>query len=151
MRRRRHYDRISSGVIFLFALVFVMGSYSIGLGSIRHPGKGLLPFLTGLLLLIASASVFIGAGKRDEEKRKISLPALGRAALTVVALGLSIGLFYVLGFVLTVFFLMVIFFSIMEARLKLKSLYIAAITTIITYLVFSVGLSVQFPKGMLGF
>jgi putative tricarboxylic transport membrane protein len=151
MGQRRNYDRISSGVILLFALVFTIGSYRIGLGSVRHPGKGLLPFLTGLLLLIVSVSVFIGAGKGDKGKREIPLPALGRVVQTIMALGLSIGFFYFLGFVLTVFLLMLIFFSIMEARLRLKSFFIAAITTIITYLVFSVGLSVQFPAGMLGF
>jgi len=151
MSQQGKYERISSGFMLLFAFVFTIYSYKTGLGNVRHPGPGLIPFLTGVLLFAVSLLVFIRGAKRGQKATDTPSTSFKRVTLTVIVLGASLLLFSFLGFLLTTFLLMLSFFLITESRLRLKSIYIAATTAFVTYLVFSVALSIQFPKGFFGF
>ncbi len=150
MGQKRNHGRASILFFLLFAVMFILWSYKTGLGSIRHPGSGLLPFMTGILLAVACLAALVGAGSGEEKTEAAAPVAYGRAILMLAALASSVILFFLLGFILTEFLLMVIFFTIMDARLRLKAVWVAALTTLVTYLVFSVGLSLNFPKGLLG-
>jgi hypothetical protein len=150
MGQKGNHGRASILFFLLFAVMFTLWSYKTGLGSIRHPGSGLLPLMTGILLIVTCLAAFVGAGSSEEKTEAAAPIASGRAILMLAALASSVILFFLLGFILTEFLLMIIFFAIMEARLRSKAVWVAAVTTLVTYLVFSVGLSLNFPKGLLG-
>jgi len=89
------------GVALLaLSLVFIVGGYELGFGSLRRLGTGAFPMITGVILAVLSVAV-IAADLRDDSELAqpdwISFAAIGGAlvvfALTVGRIGLVPGVF----------------------------------------------------------
>ncbi len=136
--------------------LFVMGgSYQLGLGSLRNPGPGLMPFLLGLLLCLTSLYILVAFLLEKMDRGAMAAPAKevhGRvnfAKLSVVLGSLFVYslVFETLGFLVTTFVILVVLFRTMNNRWFTVA-FASALTAVIAYTLFTY-LGVQFPKGIL--
>jgi len=138
---------LRSGLFFFALSLFVLWeSLRVGLGTLEEPGSGFISFCTGIILSVLSL-ILIGKGWRLRESRK---PLPRRVALALVFLIVYSLVLDTLGFVLTTFFLMGIFFRLGQKRPWWALIGMSALVTIAAYLVFGVLLHVYFPRGFLG-
>jgi putative tricarboxylic transport membrane protein len=146
-------DRAGSLFWLLFGVIVSVASYRLGLGSIREPGTGFLPFGAGMLLGILSLCSFL----QELRKERASKEPLFKgtfwlkvivvfAALLVYAQLLPYG-----GYNICTFLLMFFLFSVMERQKLWKIGFYSLLATGLTYYVFSKALNLQFPVGPFGF
>jgi len=135
------------GSVFLaFSLFIIYESLRLGLGTLKKPGSGFLTFCAALLLSVFSlVLIFRGWRLRESTKpfpRKVLL-ALGILILYSLVMDN-------LGFTLSTFLMVGIFFRLAQERPWWTVAGMSALVTFLAYLVFGVLLRVYFPKGLLG-
>ncbi len=138
-----------------------VGSVKLKLGNFHTPGPGFLPFLSGALLgifgLILTFSVAFtksegAAGATYEDSRaKWEWKKLLNPVLTLLCLFAYLVLLEPLGFILTTFICLFFLFKLSEPKKWLIPLTLSISTSILSYLLFSVWLQCQFPKGVIKF
>ncbi len=147
-------DRVSSLFWLCVAVIVAAASFNMGLGSIRSPGTGFMPFGAAVLLGLLSIASFFQSRAKDEAGK--ALPVFRgtfwiRVILVFAALLAYAQILPLLGYNMTTFLLMVFLFWIVEKQKIWKVIIYALLTTVITYYVFSKWLNCQFPLGPLGF
>jgi putative tricarboxylic transport membrane protein len=153
---------LADGVIWvLLGIGICFGSIELKLGNFHTPGAGFLPFLAGALLAIFGLILMLGTlfSQARGEKNAESLKDLARRhrkralkpLLTVLVLLGYILLLEPLGFLLTTFVCLLVLFKLSEPRKWLMPILLSASTAILSYLIFSVWLQSQLPKGLLKF
>ncbi len=141
----------SAGGLFWLAVgvFFAVGGILLKLGTLRSPGPGFLPLVMASLLIAFSLFVFV-RGLVEPGKVLKGVQWRGQAVLvaSVFLYGLLLDL---VGFLLSTFVLMAVIFVLFfegQGRWK-KTLFCAAATALIGWLVFSLALKVPFPRGHL--
>lgn len=154
LKRMKNSDRIS-GLFWLAVSIFMcFKSFQVGVGTIRSPGAGFVPFWAGVILALLTvfltAQGFLHRGDSGEE-----IP-IGRARdwirilLFLLVLCLFVFVLQRIGYLLSTFGLMFCLLSMSEKmRWWVRALYSLVISTA-TYLVFNTLLGVQLPAGILG-
>ena len=143
------HGRVTSVFLFAFGIFVCVQASRLEMGHLHNPGPGFIPLLAGVLLgglsLVIFLQSFIG-------KEKISVFGGEWLKGTVVVGSLIIYILVLekLGFLITTFiFLLVSLLSFKPRKLR-DSLLVSLFTVIISYLVLSLWLKVQLPKGILG-
>jgi len=148
-------DQISGIFWLLFSILVSTESYRLGLGSLRKPGPGFFFFWTGVFLGILSLIVILrssGTEKRPEDQG----PSSGKVNSTKIILVL-VGLFFhallmeTMGFLIVSFLLFLFLLGIVEKKKWFLTLWVSLVVTVITYIIFEIGLRSQLPKGILEF
>jgi hypothetical protein len=146
-------------VIWLILGIFIcIHAVQLKLGSLRAPSTGFLPFLCGLCLLILGLILVIpNVSKRLREKSRATDGRGPRdwkkflnPSLTIAMLLGYVLLLDTLGFVLVTFLCLLILFKLSAPEKWLQPFVLSFATAAISYLLFSVWLQCQFPKGLLG-
>lgn len=153
---------LADGLIWiLLGIGMCIGSVELKLGDFHTPGAGFLPFFAGALLAIFGLILMVStlffqateeknAGNRwdlaKQHRRRFLNPLL-----TVVILLGYILLLEPLGFLLTTFVCLLLLFKLSEPRRWVTPVVLSGSTAILSYLVFSVWLQCQLPKGLLRF
>ncbi|OGQ85100.1 MAG: hypothetical protein A3G40_01920 [Deltaproteobacteria bacterium RIFCSPLOWO2_12_FULL_57_22] len=145
----RNDDQVTSLFLLAFAIFFSIESLRLGMGTLREPGAGFIPFISSVLLGCLSICIFIIATL----KKKAS-PGFGKdwkKGLWVLG-GLLIYdlLLERLGFLISTFLFMILALLSFPPRRLASILLVSSLTVIISYLIFGVWLKVQLPKGILG-
>lgn len=152
-----HY-RVGSIFWITIGVYTTIHAYLLGLGSMRHPGRGFVFFLAALILVILGAidlaGTFIRKPKtaKDEYEGPIWQGVQWQRVLLVLG-GLS-AYTYLLnlgGFLLSNFLLMVFLFKGVEPTRWWIAIASSLITVLLSFAVFKVWLGVEFPTGFLGF
>jgi putative tricarboxylic transport membrane protein len=146
--------KLDISLIFFMAVatVICIESFKLGIGTLRAPQAGFLPFLLGVALgLLATARLLINLSSPGAlEWVRISI-STKRVVSVLVALFAYVFLLDVLGFFLDTFLL--IFFLI--RGVESKPWWVAGLgglgISFFCYLVFRVWLRVQLPSGFLDF
>jgi putative tricarboxylic transport membrane protein len=145
--------RAASLFWLMFGILVSVASCRLGLGSVREPGTGFLPFGAGMLLAILSLCSFFQEYRKEAVSKKSLFEGtlwfkviLAFAALLVYAQLLPYG-----GYIICTFLLMFFLFSIVERQTVWRVALYSLLTTGLTYYVFSKALNLQFPVGPLGF
>jgi putative tricarboxylic transport membrane protein len=148
-------EQISSAIWFAIGLMILFYSLPYGIGGIRSPGTGFLPFLTGVAICVLASTVFI-TGTRSRRRgvkwinpfAKVmwSKPLTALAALLVYAFILN-----PVGFIPSTALLVGFLLRVIQPQSWLVVLLGAILTSLVTYLVFQVWLGTQLPAGLLGF
>jgi hypothetical protein len=152
----KNHDGMFS-IFWIGLSLFVMFlSNKYGLGEFRDPGPGLMPFLSGLLLLLISlfllmkslfkrrvGDAIVEAMKGEEDQvslRKVSfvLGSLFAFALLLETLGYFIATFFVMGFL----------FRSMGTKSLRTVLLATFLTVFVSYFLFAY-LGLRFPAGVL--
>lgn len=157
----RKLFQVDGLVWVLLGIALCIGSIKLQLGSLHVPGPGFLPFLTGASLVIFGLVLIVSkalAGGKGEEHRpkgvgwvRWSWRRFCTPLLTAMILLAYIALLEPLGFLLTTFVCLWLLFKLSEPNRWLMPLLLSSITSVVSYLLFSVWLQCQFPKGVLKF
>ena len=148
-------DRVSSLLWLAFGLISIYGSILLDLGTLREPGTGFFPFLSGCFVALLAFVVLLrtlipGRGFQA----KISSFWKGLNWHRPLAVGLLI-LIYILmlervGFLLTSLILLFFMLRWVEKFSWWMSLFISASASACTYVLFHTLLKATLPVGILG-
>ena len=155
----RNRDLVSGSFWIAVGALFIVGALQQGLFRKGIPGPGFLPFLTAGVFIFLSLLVVGGALKKRrggigvEKAGEFSPSREGWKKILLAFLGLiGYGIFLgYAGYLLTTFVFMVFTMQIIEPKGWRISLLIAFATVLSTFMLFTVLLQVQLPKGFLGF
>jgi hypothetical protein len=142
------HDLIACLFLFALAAFFCMKSLSLGIGSLRNPGAGFVPFWSGTLLAGLSLVIFV---KSIGEKNVELQIGKGWKKCAWVLGSLLFYCFFLenLGFPITAF---IIIFSLLSLQSrKWVGIFLATLLTVfLSYVIFEFWLGVRLPKGILG-
>jgi putative tricarboxylic transport membrane protein len=146
-------DRISSLFGFFFALYILKQGFGLEMGGLHQPGPGFFPVFGGVFLGIFSMVLFVrsllsqpGKKGREAEGEKDN----PRFVLYVfIGLMLYAFIFEWLGFILSTFLLAAFFLGFFDPQKWWKLLLTAAVASSSSYIIFSVLLKSDLPKGIL--
>lgn len=151
-------DRAGGLIWLALGIALCIGSIELGLGKIRQPGAGFLPFLSGVSLAImgliltlsnlSKESVQQAAGEAEEIRENGYWKSYGLPLLSLLSLLGYIVVLNFLGFLLTTFLWLFFLFKLGDPKRWLMPLVSAIGTVIISYLVFGVWLQLQLPRGI---
>jgi len=150
---RRH--DLFGGILWLIIGVgLVLGSVELELGSIQSPGPGFMPFMTGCALAFMGLLLAIKEFRRNPDGQGgegISLRKFWPRGFCSLFTALLYGVFIKdLGFLLSTFLLIFLLLKILGSRKWFSPFLISIITTLGSYLLFSVWLRIRFPAGLFG-
>lgn len=137
-------------------LVSIYGSTRLGLGALREPGSGFLPFIAGCFISLMALFLFLNSVFRKRETQAKLLAFWTEVnwhrpgIISLLTFGFVLVLEH-LGFILAGFLLLLILFKGVEKFSWKKAMIIPTITLGLTYLLFNVFLKASLPKGIFGF
>jgi hypothetical protein len=142
------------GIIFLsFVALFVvilLGIRGLNIGNAHNPGAAFMPFWSGvLLLLLVTANFWINVRKGSKGVQEAIRPGI-KTMLVLAGILAYIVITPYLGFILTIFLLLVFFFSLIERKNFGLILLTSGVTSLVVYLIFVTFMKCQFPRGILG-
>jgi len=148
-------DRISGLFWLLFSIFGSYHSYKLGLGTLYAPGPGFLFFWTGIVIGLLSLTVILASFRKLSDS-KVKETIFGKGNVTkvpfvLVSLFLYCLLMERLGFLIVTLLLFLYLLGVIEKKRWSFTVVVSFIVTIISYLVFEVGLQSQLPKGLLEF
>lgn len=118
-----------------------------GLGlNAAEPGPGLFPMMTGALMFFSAAALLIQLLPKVETEEAAAYRSPRDVVLLVVAIALYIFLLPRAGFFVAAFLLLLGALTIFDMPSIWRRLITAALATVISYGVFTLGLSVNMPN-----
>lgn len=157
----KKYARADGLIWVILGMGMCIGSIKLKLGNFHTPGPGFMPFLSGVSLgifglILTFSTTFVRLGNGKEAKNEKSLVKWDwkkflNPLLTSLILLLYILLLESLGFLLTTFICLLLLFKLSEPKKWLMPLILSVSTSILSYLIFSVWLQCQFPRGLIKF
>jgi putative tricarboxylic transport membrane protein len=151
---KRKINRIIGVFWLVIGALICLESYRVSLGSIREPGQGFFPFLTGLAIFVLAIASIIGTRKIAIKEKIIIWTE--HSQIIKVTLGLlsifAYGLFLdSLGF----FFVTLLYVGFQEKFIAGEKWSKVAILSILSslgfYVIFQIFLKSELPRGFLEF
>jgi putative tricarboxylic transport membrane protein len=146
MRHNLH-NLIACCFLFALATVFCFKSLSLGIGSLRNPGAGFVPFWSATLLACLSLVIFV----KSIGKNKVVLQfGKGWKKCAWVLGNLLFYFFFLekLGFVITTFIVIFALLLTFQDKKWISTLLLTLLTVFLSYLIFDYWLGVKLPKGI---
>jgi hypothetical protein len=145
-------EMIPSLVWVIIGVTISIASYSLKLGSWRHPGSGVYPFLIGSIIFLLSFPQFIIQLLKKSETEELWHDIAGLKRIIVVFIVL---VFYALsleglGFILCTFVSFVSMFKILGRRGWGYAILTSFLVAVLTYIVFHIWLKLNLPIGPFG-
>ena len=157
----KKFGRLDGLVWIVLGILMCVGAIKLKLGNFHTPGPGFLPFLSGALLgifglVLIFQTAFARLGEGEEAKNEKSSVAWEWKKIVNPFLALFILFVYILileplGFIIATFIGMLFLFKLSEPKKWLKPLILSVSTSLLSYLLFSVWLRCQFPRGLIKF
>jgi len=146
-------NRLTALFFILFSLFVCQQSTVIGLGTLRHPGPGLLAFGAGasvgvLALVLLIRSMISPEGQAEAADRGRTLRK-GRFLLICLSLFIYTAVVNRLGFLLSTFAFVLFILRMIETERWWRTVIKSILITIGNYLIFVVWLGLSLPKGFL--
>jgi len=148
-------ETIIAAIWMLFGLTVAIWSSTFPFGSRKSLGPAFLPFILGVIIVFFGTILFFQS--LFSKKEKIFAPivpkgtALTRVSLTLGGMLVAALLFDLVGFILSVFCLILLLFRIIEPKKWRTDLFYVTVFTFGSYLLFHLLLKVELPRGILGF
>ncbi len=140
----------SSSVLMAFGGFTVWRSLLLFIGSARAPGPGFFPFCLGLLLIGLALIIFVQGIAKE--------PGIPEAGLTVRKVIIALVALYAyalaldpLGYLLSTFLLVFFLLITMVKKALWFAPVVACLISLVSYILFKVGLQVILPAGIIGF
>ena len=141
----------------LLGVAICIDSVQLKLGGLHKPGPGFMPFMAGsfliLLGLILTGSTISKGFEKGETRAKEAWAIVNWKSVLLTLSGLFAYalLLEPIGFYPTAFLFLLFLFKLTEPRRWLMPAGLAGISVILSYLIFSLWLKVQFPVGIFRF
>jgi hypothetical protein len=156
---KRDSNFYSSLFLVIFSGAVASEAYRLGLGQLRSPGPGFMIFGTSIILGLLAIHLFVKSlliREYKEEKSVWKGKRLGQPASFFLALLIYDFVLVPVGYLLSTFFLCVFLFSVTGERKWSKGEWAwilggAALTSFLTYLVFSRWFMLMLPTGLIEF
>jgi putative tricarboxylic transport membrane protein len=146
-------DRISSLFGLLFALYILKESFGLDVGRLHQPGPGFFSLFGGILLGVFSIILFVRSllPRPRRKDRKAEGEEENPRFVIYVFVGLLVYTFIFewLGFILSTFLLVALLLVFFDSQKWWKVLLTAAVASSSSYIIFSVLLKSELPKGIL--
>src|SRR5262245_16861648 len=143
-------DHVSGGVFVAFGLGVIALSGDLPMGTLSFPGSGFLPKILATLLALFGIALIV-RGRESAPLASIEWSDLRHAGPVVVITAGAIGLYTVLGFVLTVALLLFTVIVAIERRNVLAAAVYSIAVTALAYGLFERLLKTPLPHGPFGF
>jgi len=154
----KKYDRVGGLIWTILGILLCIGSVQLRLGNFNKPGPGFIPFLSGAFLilfgLILTLVTFLKESGEEEKTRNEKIwvkENWKRIFYPLFALFGYILLLDHVGFLITTFLFLFFLFKLTVPKRWTMPLILSGGTVVLSYLIFSVWLKCQFPKGILNF
>ncbi len=148
-------DRISGIFWLCFAVLAMIESYRLGLGTLHKPGPGFLFFWVNIVLGIMSLVVLIRAWMSKKEEGPppaiFGTQNVLKIVLVLASLFIYVLLMETVGFIPVTLMLFIFLLGIIEKKKWYYTAFVSILVTVISYLIFETWLQSQLPKGWLGF
>ncbi len=148
------YDLFSGFFLTAVSVGASMMAYRLGVGNLRQPGPGLIPFGTAALLGLMSIGLVIRRllqSRRGNKGEKIFQGIRWQTIILVLSALLGYGIaFNVLGFSLCTFLLMTLLLGVVGRKKWWLTAGASILIVTATYLVFVAWLGCEFPRGFFG-
>ena len=142
-------DRVSGGVLCVFAVAIAWQSLGYPFGTVEEPGPGYLPFFVALILAAFGALVVLRGG----ESPRLALAQFqdGGKALAILA-GLAFGALAIerIGYTITITLLLIFYLGVIERRHPAAVAVVALGTAFGSFHLFNTVLKVPLPVGPFG-
>ncbi len=153
MRKR---ELATAACWIILGLIISIWSATFPFGTWESVGPAVLPFGSGLILILLGSLFFLQVWrKREGPTKPPSLvprgPALRRFAACVGGMLVSAVLFQVVGFIVTVFLLTLFLLRGIQAKRWGTDTFYALVFTLSCYVLFQIVFKTTLPKGFLGF
>jgi putative tricarboxylic transport membrane protein len=149
-------DRILGFIWLFLGMVLCLVSLKLDLGKAVSPGPGFFPFLTGILLLGLSMIHLIGLlffpGKNQAAAGKSFWKGVlwYKSLAVVIVMFAYILLLPVLGYILMTFLFLLFLGKAIHPQRWATVILVAVLSAVLSYIVFGLWLSCQFPRGIFG-
>jgi putative tricarboxylic transport membrane protein len=138
-----------AALTLIFGAVAAYESAKLPFGTVRNPGPGFFPWWTSVMLeLLALILLFRALTLRSPTSEKSS-GRLAKVIALLIALCAYTFLLDPLGYLLSTFLLVLFMLRAMDAQRWAIALGMAAITSVGSYVVFAIWLSIPLPRGPL--
>ena len=149
----RNADLSSSVFLMAVGLAFLLGGVQLGMGHLHEPGPGFFPLLIGGVVLLLSLLQFIGS---YADRAGFSKPggfwkekeSWKRVSSSLFSLVFYLLFLDYLEYIATTFPFLLYLIKFTGKKGWLSSILIAALASLISYLLFKVGMEVPLPKGI---
>ena len=153
-KTQSQYNKIAAIFFLSVGIFFSIYARSVEIGSWQEPGPGFLPLWAGITLMIMAGALLIGSWKRKDPARPSFFPqsdSWKRVFLTFLSLIAYNLVLMPLGFALTTFLFVGFLLRFIFPQSWIRTLIVAALSSVIARLLFINFLETQLPKGFLGF
>jgi putative tricarboxylic transport membrane protein len=144
-------EKVTSVLLFAFAIFIMLGARKYPLGAIDNPGPGFLPFLLGLALGGMSIALFIRNWKKKDSQPEVTRPE-GRGWIKVSSIFLMLLLFTlffeITGYIVNVFLFFLVLLRPIGRQKWSWSLSISIGAASISYILFERWLMLPLPRGI---
>lgn len=145
MRVRNHRDMWAGVMFFAFGVVFMVLSQQYQMGTAARMGPAYFPTVLGAILALLGFAISVSAFARGNAALRLKAVGWREITLVLVSVALFAALLPRMGMVVSIMALVVVAsLAGHEFRLR-ESLVSAVVLTTLSYLVFVVGLELQFP------
>ena len=137
------YQVVGALVALAIGVAGIVLSYGYGLGSLRHPGAGLWPFIISVVIVALSLALLVGGRHLTDSERftpSSVLPVVG--LLTFLAFGF---LLPVIGFEIPAFLLCVVWLRFLGGESWRSTIVVSVVTVAFFYALFLYFLSIPLP------
>lgn len=149
-------DLVAAACWVILGLIISIWSSTFPFVTSKAAGPAVFPFACGLILILLGSVLFFQVWKQSEGKAttKPLIPhgaALKRVAMTLGGMFLSAIFLDHLGFVLTMFFLILFLLRGVQPKKWGVDLFYTSVFTLACYMIFEVLFKTELPRGFLGF
>jgi hypothetical protein len=143
-------DHVAGGACILFGLSLFALSGDLPVGSLSFPGAGMLPKLV-ILLMMGFGLVLILRGAESGSFKSLRWQDGKHALLVLIITAVAVALYQTLGFLLTMFLLLLALLVGVERRNPLIAGGYSIAVVVMAYVLFGTVLKAPLQRGLLGF
>ena len=137
-------DHVAGGAFVVFGLAVIALSGDLPTGRLSMPGSGFLPKIVAAMTIIFGLALIARAGE-SAPFSDISWDDGKHAVMVTVIAAAAIGLYTILGFVITMGLMMIALLIVIERRNPLRAGAYSIAIVVFTYVCFVYGLKTPLP------
>ena len=142
-------DRVAGAALVVLALVTLVLSRSLPLGTLRNPGPAYMPVVLALILLVFGALLIL-LGRRSPPWASVAWSEWRHAVAILAACVFAALALERLGYRLAVAIMLAFLLGVVERKSALLTATFAIAVALATFLLFGTLLRVPLPRGPLG-